>query len=90
MAYYEVKAIIEKGKKLPNLVPQETRPPILPNEILVGIMSNEVWAIAANLTDKGNYADFYSSYAKGDWMKMLLYTVPKDEIDNCLEGGRTL
>lgn len=88
MAYYEVKAIIEKGEKVHQLLPLKIQPQISYNNVLVGILDNGVWAIATDLTDKREYDSFYDSYAKGNWLMMHLFNVSENEIDNCSGGGR--
>ena len=88
MAYYGVRKVIENGQK--RGIAQEEPPSITEDHVLVGIMSNGVWAVAVNLTKKSRYRQFYNSCAQGRWVNMDLYEVSKDKIEDCPNEGKVL
>ncbi|MDP3640299.1 MAG: hypothetical protein Q8R53_03805 [Nanoarchaeota archaeon] len=84
--YYGVRKIVENGEKI-GFAP-EKQPRIGEDNILVGILSNGVWAIAPDLTRESEYQQFYALYLQGMWLKMEIYKIPKDKIKDCPNEGR--
>lgn len=84
--YYGVKAVLKKGRLMGRMT---DRPPfVLSSEVLVGIADNGVNTIAADLTDKTEYDHFYGTYAKGHYLRIDLYVLPRSEIPNCPDEGQ--
>jgi hypothetical protein len=56
-------------------------------DALVGIVKGSQYALAVDLTDAKEYRAFYAACARGGWLDIELYRLPKDEIPNCPDAG---
>ena len=87
MTYYDAKQVVQRGTKISSLG-MGKKPRVRKDEVLVGILDNGLWAVAPDVTSDGEFKDFYESYSQGYWLKMDVYALPKEEIENCPDQGR--
>ncbi len=86
--YYGVKAVIQLGERIGEIKTARKQPDVRENEVLVGIASNGLWLIAPDLTDAYQYEAFRKTYARGDFIAILLYKIKKSALVNCPDEGR--
>ncbi|MFA5174475.1 MAG: hypothetical protein WC438_04815 [Candidatus Pacearchaeota archaeon] len=84
--YYNAKEVVQRGINIIS-AGRGKKPPVKDNEILVGIMNNGVGVVAPDVTSDSRFKHFYDAYSRGDWLKMDVYALPKDEVENCSDQG---
>jgi len=87
--YYGVRKVVENGRAI-GFAPEDqpfNAATITGEAVLVGVMSNGLWAIAADLTPEHDYQNFYDLYSRGIWTRIDLYEVPKNKIGDCPDEG---
>jgi hypothetical protein len=86
--YYGVRAIMRRGKKIGNIEHFREQPRVQEDEALIGIVSNALWVIAADLTSTYEYEAFRKAYAEGYYVAIILFKIKKTELVNCPDEGR--
>jgi hypothetical protein len=84
--YYGVKRLLGKAERIGPAT--EKMVFVRNDEVLVGIVTGSKYAIAADLTDRKEYAAFYHACQKGEWVDLELYRLPREEAENCPDEGR--
>lgn len=84
--YYGVKRVLEKAERIGPAT--EKMVFVRNDEVLIGIVTGSKYAIAADLTDRKEYAAFYQACQRGDWVEIELYRLPREEAENCPDEGR--
>ena len=85
--YYGVRAIIKNGERIG--VAENTQPELNTDSALIAIVSNDSFAIAADVTSEREYEEVYISSQKGSfWNHMELYILHKDDLKKCPDEGR--
>lgn len=85
--YYDAIQIIQRGTEIISYECGK-KPSVREGEILVGILSNGLWAVAPDITSDSEFNAFYKSYSQGQWLEIGIYTLPKKEIENCQDKGK--
>lgn len=86
--YYGVTAVEKLGK--PYQKPSGSNPTsaLGADEILVAILYNGLWRIAADVSDPKEFDRFDQSYGNGHWLRMDLVTILKSQANDCPDEGR--
>lgn len=84
--YYGIVSMLEVARRVGPAT--EKMVSVKNNEVLVGIVRGSKYAIAADLTDQGEYQAFYRACQKGEWVDIDLYRMPRQEAENCPDQGR--
>ncbi len=87
MTYYDAKQVVQRGTKISSLG-MGKKPRVRDGEVLVGVVNNGLWAVAPDVTSDSEFEHFYGSYSQGNWLRMDVYALPKDEVENCPDQGR--
>jgi hypothetical protein len=87
MTYYDAKQVVQRGTKI-NFLGTNKKPQVGEDKVLVGIVNNGLWAVAPDVTSDRQFQSFYDSYSQGYWLKMDVYALPKDEVENCPDQGK--
>ena len=52
------------------------------------VLGNGLYKVAADVTNAREYKDLYESYAMGNWLRIRLYSLTKEQIKECPDEGR--
>jgi hypothetical protein len=84
--YYGIAGVLKAARRIG---PATERMVFVNNdEVLVGIVRGSKYAIAADLTDRREYAAFYGACQRGEWLDIELYRMPRDQALKCPDQGR--
>ncbi len=84
--YYGIARVLEAARRIG---PATEKMVFVKNtEVLVGIVRGAKYAIAADLTNPGEYQAFYRACQKGEWVDIELYRMPLSEAERCPDQGR--
>jgi hypothetical protein len=83
--YYDVREVLARGERIGYA--GERMHYVGNLDALVGIVKGSQYALAVDLTDEKEYRAFYAACARGGWLDIELYRLPKDEIPNCPDAG---
>lgn len=84
--YLGVTAVEEKGEHIGTM--RKDQPQIPQDQRLIAIVSNGLWKVAPDVTSSSEYDHFFQSYRKGSWVKIDLFLLHENEIENCPDEGR--
>ena len=84
--YYGVRAVIENGEYAGTL--SEPQPLIPSDEALIAILFNGTWAVAPDVTEKGEYEYFRDARSRGIWSGSALCKLPKSKLPSCPDEGK--
>lgn len=84
--YYDVREIVERGRGIG--AAGKKRPPVKTDDVLVGVVYCNHWAMAPDVTTEFDYLRFFEDYEDGIFRRMELYLISRDEIKNCTDKGR--
>jgi hypothetical protein len=82
--YLGVKAVEKIGI---SMIPTKDQPMAFGTR-LVMVLDKGLWKIAADVTNKREYDDFYASYALGHWLRIRLYSITAEQANECPDEGR--
>lgn len=82
--YYGVNAVEKLGTPM---IPAPGQP-LAFGTILVMVLDNGLYKVAVDVTDARDYKDFYESYAMGNWLRIRLYSLTREQIKECPDEGR--
>jgi len=83
--YYDVREVLARGERIGYA--GERMHYVGNLDALVGIVKGSQYALAVDLTDAKEYRAFYAACARGSWVDIELYRLPKDQIPNCPDAG---
>ena len=83
--YYGVREVLARGERIGHAT--ERMHYVGNRDALVGIVRGSQYALAVDLTDEKEYRAFYAACARGGWVDIELYRLPKDQIPNCPDAG---
>lgn len=84
--YFSVREVLARGERLGYAGNMMTYVSNL--DALVGIVRGSAYAIAVDLTEAAEYRAFYDACARGAWLEIELYRVPRSELRHCGDEGR--
>lgn len=70
-----------------SMVPTKDQP-VAFGTMLVMVLDNGLWKIAADVTNRREYDEFYASYAQGNWLQIRLYSLTVEQAKECPDEGR--
>ncbi|MCU0607622.1 MAG: hypothetical protein MUF78_09445 [Candidatus Edwardsbacteria bacterium] len=84
--YFSVREVLARGRRIGYAGTMMTYVSNL--DALVGVVRGSAFAIAVDLTDEREYRAFYDACARGAWLEIELYRVPRAELRHCGDEGR--
>jgi hypothetical protein len=82
--YLGVNAVEKIGTPV---IPTKDQPMTFGN-MLIMVLDNGLWKVAADVTNKREYDDFYASYALGNWLQIRLFSLTVEQAKACPDEGR--
>jgi len=84
--YYGASKVQELGTRLMHC--ESNQPRVIGNTRVIAVVGNGLYKVAPDVTDAADYAEFFNSYSRGNWLTFKLYTLSPSHLEKCPDEGR--